>query len=157
MKNTRLTSILSSSVISCALAVGSLASTQFASAQSPIPVAEVKIPFAFQTPTQTLPAGKYRVVLESNNLVRLKGAGSVGGFVLTRGAIRTYDSQHGTVVFDRYGDKYYLHQIWTAGSRSGLECGKSPAERQAAKESLQAGNSQAPTTIELALNSVPQH
>src|SRR5271170_3456423 len=102
MKNTRLTSILSSSVISCALAIGSLASTQFASAQSPITMAEVNIPYAFQTQMQTLPAGKYRVVLESDNLVRLEGAGSTGGFVITRSAFRSHASQNGTIVFDRY-------------------------------------------------------
>ena len=53
MKNTRLTSILGSNLIACALTIGSLASTQFASAQSPTPLAEANIPFAFQTGSQT--------------------------------------------------------------------------------------------------------
>jgi len=150
MKNTRLTSILSSSLITCALTIGSLASTQFASAQSSSPVAEVNIPFAFQTPTQTLPAGKYRVVLESGHMVRLQGY-SVGGFALTHDAIKTQAPRQGSVVFHRYGDTYYLSQIWTAGVSVGLECTKGRTERQ----SLQASNNPAPSSIELALNSVP--
>jgi hypothetical protein len=153
MKNTRLTSILSSSLIASALAIGSLASTQFASAQTPTAVAEVNIPFAFQTTTQALPAGMYRVVVESNHLIRLQGTGSTGGFVLAHDAIRYHASDRGSLVFDRYGDKYYLHQIWSAGSTAGLECAKGRAE----KESLQASNTQAPSLVELALNSMPKH
>ena len=63
MKNTRLNSILSSGFIACALVIGSLASTPSASAQTPI--AQVTIPFDFQTTSQTLPAGTYRIVRES--------------------------------------------------------------------------------------------
>jgi hypothetical protein len=150
MKNTRLASILSSSLIASALAIGSLASTQFASAQTPL--ADVNIPFAFQTPMQTLPAGKYRVILESNNMVLLRGAGSSAGLVMTHDAIRSHAASHGTMVFNRYGDKYYLRQIWTAGETDGLECSKSRAE----KESMRAEITQAPSSVELALNSIPK-
>jgi hypothetical protein len=151
MKNT-LTSILSSSLVASALAIGSLASTQFASAQS-TPMAEVTIPFSFQTTLQTLPAGTYRIVAQSNHLIRLEGPGSVGGFVYTYDAMKNHASDRGSVVFDHTGDKYYLRQIWTAGSRDGVECPKSKAE----KESLQASITQAPSTVELAFNTVPKH
>jgi len=61
MKNTRIASILSSSLIAGALTISSLALPQFSSAQTPTPLAEVNIPFDFQTPNQSLPAGHYRV------------------------------------------------------------------------------------------------
>jgi len=150
MKNTRLTSILS--LIACALTIGSLASTQSALAQSET-LAEVNVPFAFHTPTQTLPAGLYIVDRESGSMLRLRGTGSAGGFVITHDAIKTHAPDHGFAVFERYGDTYYLRQIWTAGNTVGLECAKGKAE----KESMQAKNMQAPSSIELALNSVPQH
>ena len=153
MKNTRLTSILGSSFIACALTIGSLASTQSASAQSTTTVAEVNIPFAFQTPMQTLPAGTYRIDRESGALILLKGADKAG-FVQMHGATKSRAADHGYLVFDRYGDKYFLHQIWTAGSADGLECSKSRAEKESR---LQAKNTQAPSSIELAFNSVPQH
>ncbi len=151
MKSTRLTSILGSSLIASALAIGSLASTQVASAQIPSTMAEVTIPFDFQNGSQALPAGTYRISVATNHLIRLQGSGSAGGFVMTHDAMRTRAAKQGTVVFDRYGDKYYLHQIWTAGSKDGLECPKSRAE----KESVQASNVQAPSTVELALNEIP--
>jgi hypothetical protein len=149
MKNTRLTSILNSSLIACALTIGSLASTQFASAQTPL--AEVNIPFAFQTPTRTLPAGTYLIHRKSDHLIWLEGPGSVGGFVMTYDAIKSHAPDRGVVVFDRYGDKYFLSQIWTAGDKVGLECPKGRAE------SLEAKNKQPPSSTLLALNSVPKH
>jgi hypothetical protein len=152
MKNIRLTSILSSSVIACALAIGSLASAPSASAQSSTTVAVVNIPFDFQTGRQTLPAGTYRIDHLSGNLVRLAGPDHAGGFVMTHDAIKTHPPDHGTIVFDRYGDKYFLRQIWTAGKSTGLECPKSRAEKAA----LVAQNEQAVTSVELAFNSVPQ-
>jgi hypothetical protein len=153
MKNTRLTSILGSSLIACALTIGSLASTQSASAQgSSTPLAEVNIPFAFQTGLQTLPAGMYRIDRELDHVILLRGPGKTAGFVEMHDAVKSHASNHGTIVFDRYGDKYYLRQIWTAGSTDGLECPKSRAE----KESLQAKNKQAPSSTELAFNLVPQ-
>jgi len=151
MKNTRISSILG--LVACALTIGPLASTQSALAQSRTPVAVVDIPFAFHTPTQTLPAGSYRIDQESGSMLHLKGTGSTGGFVITHDAIKTQAPNRGVVVFERYGNKYYLRQVWTAGNTTGLECAKGKAE----KESMQAKNMQAPSTVELALNSVPQH
>jgi hypothetical protein len=153
MKNTRLTSILGSSLIACALTIGTLASTQSASAQASTALAEVNIPFAFQTTNQTLPAGMYRIDRESGYLVRLQGPDRTGGFLVMHVAIKSHAADHGTIVFDRYGDKYFLRQIWTAGDTAGLESPKSRAE----KETLQAKNNQNPSSIELAFNLVPQH
>lgn len=149
---TRITSILGSSLIACALTIGSLAPTRYASAQSGTPLAEVNIPFAFQTPIQTLPAGLYRIDRESGHLILLKGT-THAGFVDMHPAVKHRAADHGYLLFDRYGDKYYLRQIWTAGSTDGLECPKSRAE----KESLQATNKRVPDSTEVAFNLVPQH
>jgi hypothetical protein len=151
MKNTRLNSILSSGIIACALAIGSLASTQSASAQNTT-IAKVTIPFAFQMGTQTLPAGTYRVDRESPGLILLQGSGKASGFVVMHAASRSKASDHGMISFDRTGDKYYLRQIWTAGNPTGLECPKSRAEKAA----LVAVNEEPVSTVELAFNSAPQ-
>jgi len=153
MKNTRFTSI--SGLIACALMIGSLASTPSALAQnSGKAVAEVNVPFAFHTPTQTLPAGSYVLDRETPNLLLLRVKGSAsGGFVITHDAIKNQAVNHGVVVFKRYGDTYYLRQIWTAGNSTGLECTMGKAE----KERVQAKSMPAPSSIELALNPVTQH
>jgi hypothetical protein len=156
MKNTRLTSILSSSLIAGALTIGSLVSPQFSSAQSPRPLAEVNIPFDFQTPSQSLPAGHYQVDVESNHLILLRGNGSAQGFVVTSDVTNRGTPAHGTMVFARYGDKYYLRQIWTAGDPVGIECPKSRAEKKT-MQAMQASLSQDQGPVELALNTVATH
>jgi hypothetical protein len=152
MKNTRISSILSSGFIACALAIGSLASTQSASAQSQTTMVKVTIPFDFQTSSQTLPSGTYIVARESSDVILLEGPGKANGFVLMHAASRSKAPDHGLLSFDRAGDKYYLRQIWTAGSTTGLECSKSRSEKAA----LVATNNEAPTTVELAFNAAPQ-
>ena len=67
-------------------------------------------------------------------------------------ASKTHPPDHGTIVFDRYGDKYFLRQVWAAENPNGLECLKSRAEKTA----LLAQNNQAPTTVELAVSTAPQ-
>ncbi len=122
MKNRRLTSIL----VACALTIGSLASISSASAQTAM--ATVNIPFAFQTETQTLPAGTYSIDRESSHLILLRGPDQKSSFVPMHDAVRTKAPDHGSLVFDRSGDKYFLRQIWTPGTSEGLECSKESRE-----------------------------
>jgi hypothetical protein len=150
MKNSRINSILSSGIIACALAIGSLASTQSASAQNT--TVKVTIPFDFQTSSQKLPAGTYLVKRESADIIRLAGPDKADGFVLMHAASRSKAPDHGMLSFDHTGGKYYLRQIWTAGSTNGLECEKGRAEKAA----LVATNTEAVSTVELAFNSAPQ-
>ena len=55
MKTTRFTTILRSSLIACALTIGTLASTQMAAAQSGDGLALANIPFTFQTGNAHMP------------------------------------------------------------------------------------------------------
>ena len=43
-------------------------------------------------------------------------------------------SEQSKLVFHRYGDRYFLAQIWMAGSNSGQELPKSPRETEAARD-----------------------
>jgi len=136
------------SLLSCALAIGVLASAPAAAAQSSTTTVKVDVPFAFRTASQMMPAGIYRIDLLSDHTILLRGAGShAATFVMVHSAIASKTPSKGAVVFDRYGNNYYLHQIWTPGDDSGRECSKSKAE----KETLQAQNSQPPTLVEVAL------
>jgi hypothetical protein len=116
-------------------------------------VADVNIPFAFQTASQTLPAGTYRLILESNDLMYLRGPGSTGGMVVTHTATKAAAPSHSVAVFARYGDKYYLRQVWTEGDPVGIEVSKGRAEKESR---MQAKNAQTPSMIELALNPLPK-
>jgi hypothetical protein len=153
MKNTHFNSILRSTFTACALTIVLLVLTQPVSAQSSVALIQVTIPFPFQTALQTWPAGKYRIAKESRDLIMLRGPGNASGFVSTSNAIKSRAVDHGTIVFHRVGDKFFLRQIWTTGSINGLECPTSHAE----KASLLAANQQAPSSTEVAINGVPEH
>lgn len=156
MKNSRLNSILGSTLIACALTFGTLASTQTAAAQSSSTVAEANIPFAFQAGNQQMPAGQYRIVRESTSLILLQGPSHADDFIVMHDATSLKVPSKGKIVFHRYGDKYFLSQIWTAGNPDGLESSKCQAEKAAMKETRLAKNDSAPSQVEVALNVAPQ-
>jgi hypothetical protein len=156
MNNSRLNSILGSSLIACALSLGTLVSTQTAAAQSTNTVAEANIPFAFQAGSQQMPAGQYRIVRESSSLVLLSGPSHADDFILMHEATSLQVPSKGKIVFHRYGDKYFLSQIWTVGNPEGLESSKTRAEKDAMKETRLAKNDSAPSLVEVAVNAAPQ-
>jgi hypothetical protein len=96
----------------------------------------VNIPFAFVAGNATLPAGEYRVEkLDSNSaviLVRCSDA-SAAAMVLSNGTQAREPQTQSKLVFKRYGNRYFLSQIWKAGSSRGRELLKSPAEKEIAQ------------------------
>ncbi|WP_254061797.1 hypothetical protein [Granulicella sp. L60] len=151
MKNSRFTSMLSFSLVACALTMGSFISTQSAAAQSQGTVASVTIPFAFQNGDQHMPAGVYRIERPSGTILQLRSP-KANGYALIHPTLVSKAPERGKLVFARYGDKYYLRQVWTAGNREGAECSKSRSE----KETLQAVNRQPTSSIQLAFNTAPR-
>lgn len=147
MKHSRFATILRSSFLVCGLAIGLIATTPKANAQSSGKTVKVDIPFAFQVGSQHMPAGRYDVDLKSPAVILLRGPSNASRFISMHSAERNLASNNASMVFDVYGNKYFLHQIWTVGDTLGRECAKSRAE----KEIMQAMNNQAPALVELAL------
>jgi type IV secretory pathway protease TraF len=140
-------STLRNSLLLCALAAGAFLTTSSAVAQEQAVV--VQVPFAFENGTQHLPAGKYRIDLNSEPLMSLHGTvANSAGFAMTIPAITSKPSQRGKVVFHRYGNRYFLSEVWMAGESTGRVCVMSRREKN-----LQiAQNAAAITNTELALN-----
>jgi hypothetical protein len=154
MKLTNFNTVVTSSLLSCAIAIGALALAPAATAQSNSTIARVDIPFAFQAGSQRMPAGTYHVSEISDHTLQLRGPGkNATSFVMVHSVQVLNAPSKGSMVFDRYGSRYYLHQVWTAGDTLGVECPKSRAE----KEILQAENNQPATLVQLALVNEPRH
>jgi hypothetical protein len=95
------------------LVLSSMAATQVARAQEAM---VVDIPFAFTAGSATLPAGEYRVQkLDRNSAVLL---------------IHCWDARESKLVFNRYGNRYFLSQVWNAGSIRGRQLPISPREKE---------------------------
>ena len=96
------------------------------------------IPFDFIVGGKTLPAGDYTVEPNRRDsdkvwLVQSRDGGASALF--TTIPVRAYDTQEKTsLVFNKYGDQYFLSQIWTAGGNSGRELLMPRQERELAKK-----------------------
>ena len=91
------------------------------------------IPFAFRVMDHDLPAGNYTVTFarnENKEAIWIKNqAASLATCAITFGHMgkRTLDNPY--LVFNRYGDQYFLTQVWTYGDVA-RELVKSRSERE---------------------------
>ena len=151
MKSLRISSILGSSLLASALAIGMVASAPTAHAQT-TPVAKADIPFDFVAGQRVMPAGTYEIT-HSDNLLELRATDQKAAEFLSVHAAYTVHTPSGSsLVFDRRGDKYFLRQIWTAGNHDGYECPKTRIEKDV--EKIVAQNKQDASPVVIALNTV---
>ena len=77
----------------------------------------VNIPFAFAVENHFLPAGEYLVLtLTPERSIRIASTdGKHSAVVNTLPNYASAPSANSRLVFHRYGDDYYLVQVWTAG------------------------------------------
>ena len=96
----------------------------------------VNIPFAFVAGGVTLPAGEYRVQkLDGSSAVVLISCAdaSASAMVLSNAAQAKETQTQSKLIFKRYENRYFLSQVWTAGSIRGRELLKSRAEKEIAQ------------------------
>ena len=112
------------------LMLSSMAVTQVARAQDAM---VVDIPFAFTAGNATLPAGEYRVQkLDRNSAVLLihYWDAKASALVITNAAEAKESQTESKLVFNRYGNRYFLSQVWNAGSIRGRQLPISPREKE---------------------------
>ncbi|MGH9627114.1 MAG: hypothetical protein ACRD7E_01945 [Bryobacteraceae bacterium] len=95
----------------------------------------VDLPFEFQVKNERFPAGKYRVTSGSGQtIVRVQSDDHARTLFSHSAGIQRRDAQDaGTLVFKRYGERYFLSQIWLPGSNTGRLLNMSSAEREMAR------------------------
>ena len=110
------------------LATLSLAATSLMAQSKPL--IKVNVPFDFVAGAKTLPAGEYQVHAEQSNVVLIQSMDSKSNMNLI--AHSAQDRQMDGVAalrFNRYGDRYFLSEIWTGGD-VGRQLPKSRAEKE---------------------------
>lgn len=93
------------------------------------------IPFDFTVADQKLPAGEYSIQRSESNSGDLvvQISSKDGETIVTRITIpvQTIEPKRvGRLVFHRYGDDYFLNEIWPAGGYTGRALPKSRSERE---------------------------
>jgi hypothetical protein len=149
MNLTALKSSLTSCVLGCSLALVAFAPGSRAMAQNSTLHLIANVPFDFQSGSEMLPAGRYDIQQSANHVLILRGTNQNRSQMLVAfiNAEALKPSDHGKLLFHRYGNRYFLYQIWSPGTTAGLELPKGKAE----KETLRAANNPAPSISELAL------
>jgi len=102
------------------------------------------IPFDFSAAGEKLPAGKYWIKRaqtgDGDMVVQISSVD--GQSNVTRLTIPVSAKQpvkNGMLVFNRYGNEYFLSEIWPAGGATGRELHKSRAERDLARKAKDSG------------------
>ncbi len=112
----------------CALALSALAPATQAFAQRPTLL--VAIPFPFQDGNRTFPAGEYLIQPTSDRTLVLRDReGDHTGLIMTIGEQRAHAQRSATVIFHRYGEQYFLSDVWLANSTTGQQLVVSRAEK----------------------------
>jgi len=97
----------------------------------------VDVPFEFSAGHSVFPAGKYTVRpagVNTNGVIRIISEdGKASGMLLTDSAESIQSKNETVLIFHRYGDQYFLYQVWAVGDTIGLEIPKSSMERQAVR------------------------
>jgi len=118
----------------------------------------VNVPFDFTADHIMLPAGKYTIQsagVNFNGAIRLTSDdGKTTVFLLTHTAQSIQSRDESVAIFHRYGDQYFLFQVWALGDTIGSEIPKSSLERQAERgidnEKGQSANGGGPAEVVIA-------
>src|ERR1700738_420022 len=104
-----------------------------ANAQLSTPI-RAKIPFDFTVGDKKLPAGEYTFSrlsgFSDNTVVSVSSSdASAHVFQSTFAAHVLTPKNKSTLVFHKYGDQYFLEQIWSGGEQAGSQVPESRSER----------------------------
>lgn len=90
------------------------------------------IPFAFTVANQKLPAGRYTITRLGETTLRIFSPGNQGTVMLTHKVEGKAPESKGKIVFHRYGDAYFLSEVWIAANGTGRKVFQSRSEAELA-------------------------
>src|SRR2546423_13854639 len=98
-------------------------------------VKKVEIPFEFSVNNKVLPAGVYNVERSRENVLLIRSENNHEASASLTVAVQANDApETGELVFHRYGDTYFLFQVWERGSSDGHQLLESRTERSIERE-----------------------
>jgi len=96
---------------------------------------KVEIPFGFNASGTSMPAGQYLVDTRTPTVVILRDAKQhVSAMVRAQASESTLPQTNSRLVFHRYGDQYFLSEIWSTGNSVGRQIPQTKQERALAQQ-----------------------
>jgi hypothetical protein len=82
------------------------------------PLMTVNVPFEFTVGERALPAGAYQIesLVQMKNIRLSSAEGNLSAIVLVSPLYAARPSEKTCLVFNRYGNAYFLKEIWVAGN-----------------------------------------
>jgi hypothetical protein len=103
---------------------------------------EVKIPFQFHAGNAKLPAGDYRIhVLDDFHLTVMEISsvdGSASALFPVQAAEANSEPAKSELIFNKYGNRYFLAELFDEGNPSGNEAVKSGYEKRIGQQAIEA-------------------
>src|SRR5271165_2522914 len=99
---------------------------------------QVTVPFDFMVNNKTMPAGQYELLsaggANNSNMLGIRRAGGPIEIYINTSNVQSSRLAGATkLVFQEYGNTYFLSQLWTAGTSAGREFPITGAEIREAK------------------------
>jgi len=91
---------------------------------------EFKVPFDFIVGNQTLPTGTYRVSHADQNVLLIRSLDGRSHALTSTFATDARQPAGGQIVFNRYGNRYFLHEVLCSDLAMNAEIPKSRNEKQ---------------------------
>ena len=132
------------SIFAAVLAVATLSPASHA--QDVGVVAKVNVPFSFESGSKHYAAGVYTIRMENQHILLIRGV-SESGMAMTSVEDNGQPAQKSAAVFQRYGNRYFLSEIFVAGKSRHIHLQQTKQEKQ----SQVAQNTTAPTNVEIAM------
>jgi hypothetical protein len=103
-------------------------------------ISRAEIPFDFSVRDRTLPAGTYSVTRIFPDVLLIRSEDCQEAIVTLTMPVQAKEiPETGELVFHRYGETYFLFQIWVPGISDGRQLLKSRTERSIERDSAENG------------------
>ena len=124
-----------------ALIVGLAFVSAVVSAKGQSTQAVAKVPFEFIVGDKTLPSGQYTVrAVSDTNKAALMIRGKSSAIRLTNEIQPNPNKTEARLVFHRYGERYFLSEVWMGGDSTGRHLLQSGQERSIERELASLGS-----------------
>ena len=107
------------------------------------------IPFEFNINDKTLPAGEYRVqpVDSTSQVLMIQSNDRKESAIVLMTSVTGKAQEQAKLIFHRYGNHYFLAQVWVDGETEGLQAQKSRGERALQRELAEVKKAGEPVAI----------
>jgi hypothetical protein len=119
-------------VMAGTMALVMFATTRVAEAQNQM---TVNVPFDFVAGNTQLHAGEYTVKVSApthSMILVSREDSTASAFINTNAAVSSTPQAQSKLIFNRYGNRYFLSQVWSAGNSQGRQLVKSAREKEIA-------------------------